>query len=179
MPTLIAPVPSRTQGAAQARGVLFVHSCPRALSPHVQWAVTRVMDDDIELSWQPQPVLPGAVRAEYAWRGEPGTAARLATSLRGFTGLRFEVTEEPGAGREGERFSVTPALGVYRACIGPHGDVLIPEDRVRSAMTQSAQSGESLRDLLEDLLGARWDEELEPFRYAGDGDRVRFLHRVG
>ncbi len=28
-------------------------------------------------------------------------------------------------------------------------------------------------------LGQAWDDELEPFRYAGDGAPVRWLHRVG
>jgi len=27
-------------------------------------------------------------------------------------------------------------------------------------------------------LGRAWDNELEPFRYAGDGDSVRWLHKV-
>ncbi|MHB1008995.1 MAG: DUF3145 family protein, partial [Propionibacteriaceae bacterium] len=29
-----------------------------------------------------------------------------------------------------------------------------------------------------ELLGAPWDDELEPFRYAGDGAPVRWLHQV-
>ena len=28
-------------------------------------------------------------------------------------------------------------------------------------------------------LGRAWDDELEPFRYAGEGAPVRWLHRVG
>jgi hypothetical protein len=28
------------------------------------------------------------------------------------------------------------------------------------------------------LLGSAWDDELEPFRYAGDGAPVRWLHEV-
>ncbi|MEI6109594.1 MAG: DUF3145 family protein, partial [Actinomycetes bacterium] len=29
------------------------------------------------------------------------------------------------------------------------------------------------------VLGGAWDRELEPFRYAGDGVPVRWLHQVG
>ncbi|WP_345146903.1 DUF3145 family protein, partial [Nonomuraea rubra] len=29
---------------------------------------------------------------------------------------------------------------------------------------------------LDKMLGKPWDEELEPFRYAGDGAPVRWLH---
>ena len=179
MPSLIAPVPQRTNGAAQTRGVLFVHACSRALSPHVEWAAAQVLERSISLTWNPQPILPGSVRGELTWVGEAGSGARLATSLRNFTGLRYEVTEEPSVGHEGERYSVTPSLGVFRATIGPHGDVQVSEDRIRAAMSQSARKGTSLRDELDTLLGTRWDEELEPFRYAGEGAPVRYLHRVG
>jgi hypothetical protein len=32
---------------------------------------------------------------------------------------------------------------------------------------------------MEALLGKAWDEELESFRYAGEGAPVRWLHQVG
>ena len=35
-----------------------------------------------------------------------------------------------------------------------------------------------LADGLDELLGRPWDDELEPFRYAGDGAPVRWLHKV-
>ena len=179
MPTLIAPVPSGTPGAATTRGVLFVHACPRALSPHVEWAIAAVMEREITLSWGAQPVLPGSVRAELTWHGPAGSGARLVTALRGFTGLRYEVTEDPSSGHEGERYSYTPTLGVFRTTIGVHGDVQLSEDRLRAAMADSMQHGTSLRDALDALLGGAWDAELEPFRYAGQGASVRYLHRVG
>lgn len=179
MPTLIAPVPNGTPGAPQTRGVVFVHACPRALSPHVEWAIATVMEREISLSWSAQPVLPGAVRAELTWHGPAGSGARLVSALRGFNGLRYEVTEDPSLGHEGERYSYTPNLGVFRSTIGVHGDVQVSEDRLRAAMADSMQNGTSLRQALDDLLGAEWDAELEPFRYAGQGAQVRYLHRVG
>jgi hypothetical protein len=42
----------------------------------------------------------------------------------------------------------------------------------------SALGGQALSDALDDLLGRSWDDELEPFRYAGDGAQVRWLHEV-
>jgi len=47
------------------------------------------------------------------------------STLRGWNKLRFEATEEPTASSEGERYSVTPTLGVYRAQISPHGDLVV------------------------------------------------------
>ncbi len=179
MSTLIAPVPGAGSGAARTRGVVFVHACSRALSPHVEWALAQVLQHEVSMQWGAQPVLPGSVRAEYAWQGDIGTAARIVTALRTFNGVRYEVTQEPAAGHEGERYSITPGLGVFRATIGVHGDIQISEDRIRSAMIQSSRTGTSLRDALDALMGTSWDAELEPFRYAGEGASVRYLHRVG
>ena len=38
---------------------------------------------------------------------------------------------------------------------------------------------DELQREIDRLLGADWDDELEPFRYAGDGAPVRWLHKVG
>ena len=162
----------------QTRGVLFVHSCPRALCPHLEWAVADVLGMRVSLDWMPQPVLPGQVRAEISWLDAPGTAARITSALRQFGSIRYEVAEEPGKGAEGERFAVTPSLGVFRATMGPHGDVMIHEDRIRAVL---AAAGDDIRDLrrgLDHVLGTSWDDELEPFRRAGDGVPVRWLHQV-
>ncbi len=42
-----------------------------------------------------------------------------------------------------------------------------------------AADSDDLSKRLRHLLGAEWDEELEPFRYAGEGASVRWLHQVG
>ena len=107
-----------------------------------------------------------------------GTAARLASALKGWQKLRFEVTEEPTRASEGERYSYTPVLGVFHAVTGLHGDILVPEDRIRHAMAAAAMGGPDLGTGLGQLLGQPWDDELEPFRHAGDGTPVRWLHEV-
>ena len=115
------------------RGVLYVHSAPRALCPHVEWAVAGVLGARVNLDWIRQPASPGTWRAEFSWQGDPGTASKLASALRGWHLLRFEVTAEPCATAEGERYSSTPELGIFHAVTGMHGDILIPEDRLRAA----------------------------------------------
>lgn len=160
------------------RGVLFVHSTKRALCPHLEWAVGDVLGTRVSLDWLQQPVLPSEVRAEISWQGKPGTAARITSALRQFKTVRYEVAEEPGKGAEGERFAVTPSLGVFRATMGPHGDIMVHEDRLRAILAATQESPGELQEGLDLVLGTAWDAELEPFRRAGDGVPVRWLHQV-
>lgn len=160
------------------RGVLYVHSSPSALCPHVEWAVGGEFGTPVRLDWIPQPAERAAYRTEYSWLGPVGTAARLASALRGWQRLRFEVTEEARSGSEAERYSYTPSLGVFHAITGLHGDLMIPEDRIRAAMLTASTGGRALADSLDELLGRAWDAELEPFRHAGEGAPVRWLHEV-
>ena len=90
------------------RGVVYIHAAPPALCPHVEWAVGGVLGMRVTLEWTPQPTAPGTFRAELSWQADPGTASKLASALRDWMHLRFEVTEEPSAGAEGERYSSTP-----------------------------------------------------------------------
>lgn len=163
---------------AITRGVLFVHSAPRALCPHVEWAAGGVLGARLSLDWTEQPAAPGMFRAEHSWQGVQGTGARLTSALRGWAHLRYEVTEEASHGADGARWSHTPDLGIFHTVTDVHGNALVPEDRVRAAL-EHADDAERLRRELELALGQAWDDELEPFRYAGAGAPVRWLHRVG
>jgi hypothetical protein len=158
--------------------VVYVHSAPSALCPHVEWAVAGALGTPVSFSWTPQPAATGAYRAELSWQGRVGTAAVLCSSLRGWAQLRFEVTEEPTASSEGARYSYTPDLGIFHAVTGLHGDLMIPEDRLRAAATMAALGEVSLEHQLDRLLGRPWDDELETFRHAGEGAPVRWLHQV-
>jgi hypothetical protein len=160
------------------RGVVYVHSATSALCPHVEWALAGVLGMRISLDWTAQPAEPGTWRAELSWTGEPGTSSSLASALRGWLHLRYEVTEEPTAGFEGARYSYTPELGVFHAITGVHGDLMVPEDRLRAAMVRATAKSTPLEDELDKLLGKPWDDELETFRWAGEGAPVRWLHQV-
>lgn len=162
-----------------AYGVLMLHSVPRAVIPHVVWAVRDVLAVQApELDFSPQPVAPGSQRAIAAWRGAPGTGARLVSALRVMPDTWFEVTEDPGAERDGERYAYTPTLGLFRATTGVHGDIYLHEDRVRAVIAASRDHGVDLADGLAHLLGEAWDIELEPYRVATSDTPVRVLHHV-
>jgi hypothetical protein len=160
------------------RGVIYVHSAPSALCPHIEWALGGVLGNAVSLEWTPQPAQAGTYRSEYSWLGDAGTAAAIVSALRGWNHLRFEITQEPTSSTEGTRFSCTPDLGIFHAITGPHGDILIPEDRLKAAVVKAALGDTTLLLEIDHLLGKPWDDELETFRHAGEGAPVRWLHQV-
>lgn len=157
-----------------ARGIVHVHACPPALCPHVSWALGRVLGSRCDLSWAAQSVSAGSLRTECPWTGPPGTGGRLASTLRGWSSLRFEVTEEPSRGCDGQRYSWTPALGLFRTPTSANGDVMVGEDRLRSLL----DSGMDLAAGMQLLLGTAWDEDLEPYRRVVEGQDRAWLTRV-
>lgn len=170
--------PGMSAASPTTCGVLFVHAAPSALCPHVEWAVSGILDRPVDLPWTLQPARTGTYRAEYLWTGPVGTGAALASALRGWAQLLFEVTEDPTPSSEGARFSFTPELGIFSAVTGLHGDVMIPEDRLKAAVVKAALGERSLLAEIDKLLGKDWDDALEAFRYAGVGAPVRWLHNV-
>jgi hypothetical protein len=161
------------------RGVVYVHSAPMSLCPHIGWALESVLGHRVTLDWTPQPAGPRLLRAEVSWSAEAGTGARLASTLRGWDHLRYEVTEEPSPGVDGSRWSYTPTLGIHHSWVSEAGDALVHEGQVRAAVSRAAGDAATLEAELDAALGGDWDRELEPFRYAGDGAPVRWLHKVG
>ena len=164
-----------------AHGVLYVHSAPPALCPHIEWAIAGIVGAPVSMPWVGQPAAPGALRAELTRQARPGTAGAIASALAGWNRLRFEVTEDSSTGCDGLRHCYTPGLGLFSAVTGANGDIMVSEDRLRSVMmlaSQGAASG-SLEDELGRLLGTAWDNELEPFRRAADGAPVRWLNATG
>ncbi len=171
-------IDARTEAGAHAHGVLFVHAVPSAMASHVEWTLGTLFRQALSVDWAPQPIAPGHVRAEIIWSGQPGTAAKVASALLGFPRARFEVTEDPRGEREGERYAATPSLGLFRAGIGPHGDVMIHENRLRALLQQPMDSVDSMAEEIDRLLGTPWDHELEPFRASHEYSTVRVLHDV-
>ena len=169
---------THTRRESGTRGILYVHSTPSALCPHIEWAVGGVLGIAVSMDWIPQPAQPGMYRAELSWFGPAGASASIASALRGWNHLRFEVTEEPTASSEGARYSYTPKLGVFHAVTGLHGDIMIPEDRLKAAVVKAALGETTVLNEIDKLLGKPWDDELETFRHAGEGAPVRWLHQV-
>lgn len=162
-----------------ARGVVYVHSTPAALCPHITWAIESVLQTNVHLDWRSQPIGRGLMRTDYAWTGDEGAGARLASALRGWHNLRYEITQDPTELTDGSRWSYTPSLGIHHTWTSVSGDAVVNEDRLRSAVRRAAGDAEALQETIGELLGQAWDAELEAFRYAGAPGSVRWLHNVG
>ena len=160
-------------------GVLQVHSAPPALCPHIEWAVAGIVGKAVSMPWVSQPAAPGSVRAELTWKGAAGTAGAITSALAGWKRLRFEITEEASPGCDAMRYCCTPTLGLFSATTSANGDILVPENKLRAAMSMGANGTSSLDKELDRLLGTAWDNELETFRRAGDGAPVRWLNATG
>lgn len=161
------------QFADVTTGVVYIHSSPAALCPHVDWALSATLDSPAKLRWTSQPAYDGLLRATTDWTGPVGTCARLVDSLRAWPMLRFEVTEDPSRGVDGERYSHVPGLGLWRGSTSANGDVVVGEMKLRSIMN----SGGDIAAEIGRAIGAPWDEELEPFRSSGEGAEVTWLRR--
>jgi hypothetical protein len=165
------------RGVPGTRGFIYVHCCPGAIAPHVEWALAGVLGRPARLQWTGQPIAPTHLRAEAAWIGPIGTAARLAASLRAWPMLVFEVTEDGTSVSDGERLAYVPGRGFHRSATAANGDVVVGEERLRG-LAARATSADEFRHGIAELLGSAWDAELEPYRKGGDGAPVTLLHQV-
>lgn len=162
------------QFADATTGVVYIHASPAAVCPHVEWALSSTLEAKPDLKWTPQPAMPGQLRAVTNWVGPVGTGARLANALRSWSVLRFEVTEDPSQGVDGQRFSHTPQLGLWSGTTSANGDIIVGEMRLRAMMASGA---DALAAELDSALGTAWDEALESYRDGGDTGEVSWLSR--
>ncbi|MBU6313730.1 MAG: DUF3145 family protein [Actinomycetales bacterium] len=156
------------------RGLLTIHSAPSALRRHIDWAIQNIVGADAQVNWQPQSLMVGTFKTKCHWRGRGGSGAEIASTLRSWHYLNFEVLEENENG--GELFRFTPELGLHRAVTDVSGAVLLNE-YVLNTVIQSAFDDDSIRQALERAMGTPWDLELEKFRSAGMAEPAR-LHAI-
>lgn len=171
-------------------GKLVVHSCPRAITSHIEWGLNRQFGNIKSPTWNPQPAEAGSVRAEFDWAGDFVSASQLATSLAQIGKVRAEISTNPHDDSLGERFLLTPSLGIHRSVIDTSGDCVIGEQRIRQMIfecatelraangprTQVRSDWEpALQDRLDQVCGHAWDLELDVFRLAAYGADVRWL----
>ena len=136
------------------RGLLTIHSCPMALIRHVEWSIESVLGR-VQIDWRTQPLVAGTQRTQIEWRSAKDISAELASALKSWHYLRFEIAYGV------QLFRHTPDLGMHRAQIDELGSIQITENQVRFAMTKNE---DEMRDSLDVALGTEWEVELERFR---------------
>jgi len=136
------------------RGFLTIHSCPMALIRHVEWSIESLLGP-VQIEWRPQPLVAGTQRALIEWRSNKDASAELASLLKSWHYLRFEINYG------NQLFRHTPDLGMHRSQIDEMGSILITENQIKFALTKS---DEEVRELLDVALGTEWEVELERFR---------------
>ena len=72
---------TRTATRAQTRGVLYVHSAPSALCPHIEWAVGGVLGNAVNLEWTPQSAQAGTYRWRATYNGDANTTGSASSAL--------------------------------------------------------------------------------------------------
>jgi hypothetical protein len=145
----------------QVRGFLSIHSTPSALRHHIDWAIQAVLGNWVKPTWSPQPLIPGSYRTQIEFRDRQGAAAEIASSLRSWHYLNFEVIENTDNG--GELFRCTPELGIHRSLVDQTGAVILTENQLGTVLKNSLDE-ESIREAIASLLGSSWEQELDRFR---------------
>ena len=157
------PEPLEPRGIGVTHGHIAIYSAPKAVLAHVQWSINEVLGKPHELTWQIQPLMVGTWRTQFSWNGLLGSGAKLASALRGWHYLKFEIYEAAMKGSDGSLYMFTTELGLFRSNVGPHGDIMINEHQLNMALSSSLKESEIVGSI-EKILGKPWNESLEPFR---------------
>ena len=136
------------------RGFLTIHSCPMALVRHVEWAIENTLGP-VKISWRNQPLVAGTERTQIEWRSQRDLTSDLASTLKSWHYLRFEITSDD------QLFRFTPDLGLHRATIDELGNLLLTEHQIKIALSKTE---DQMRQALDVALGTEWEVELERFR---------------
>lgn len=141
-------------------GHLTIHSAPSALRQHIEWGINSLLGSPQNFMWRDQPLAAGTSRTSLEFRAPRASAAKIATALKNWYYLRFEVHELDQGG--GELFRCTPELGIHRATLDAAGNIQVSENQISKALSHFDDL--ELRENLELALGKPWDLALEPYR---------------
>ena len=161
-------------GRISVTGLLTIHSAPSALRRHIDWAMHNILGAETQLQWLPQTLMVGTYKTQCQWRGQQGAATQIASTLRSWHYLNFEVQESNDFG--GELFRFTPELGIHRVLTDLSGAAVLNEHQINHVL-QNSFDEDSIREALAQAMGAPWDLQLEKFRGAGMAEVAR-LHAI-
>jgi len=158
---------------------LRIYACPKILCSPTEWSLSQIFNEKIELNWTTQNLLPNHFSADLNWISKLDIAPKIVSSLATWSKLRFEVIQTPSNDVVGQRFSVTPELGIFRADTNSLGETLLTESRISSAILRTLQENTSIEQELDFMLGKPWDNDLEPFRNNQLDSCVKWITKTG
>jgi hypothetical protein len=153
---------SNTQNYA---GRIHIYSAPAALTQHIEWAINQHLNQVVKITWLSQPLLPGCLATDLEYKSKLPVAAKIATALKGWHYIRFEIRQINLSTTDAVLYRVTPDLGLHQASLASNGDVVINENQL-SQIINNSYSHKMLKSNLESALGVNWEIELEPYRLA-------------
>ncbi|MFM8844107.1 MAG: DUF3145 family protein [Actinomycetota bacterium] len=151
------------RGIGNSHGRISIYSAPKVVLSHIQWSVSDALGRPHALRWDPQPLAPASWRTHLSWSGALGTGAKLASALRGWHYVAFEIYEAAANGSDGSIYLFTSELGLFRGNIGPHGDIMVNEHQLQNLLSGTIKDRDICEEI-EKLVGKPWNDVLEPFR---------------
>jgi hypothetical protein len=167
--------PYLAQVNLRVTGYLQIYAAPMSVVSHLQWAIESIITPAAPWQWHSQPLIPKSQRTELPFRTTIENLPRLVSAMFEFPNLFAEVLREPTTGSLGERWLITPNLGLKRLDINELGDAIVDENQLRTALA----SAQDLATQLNWLIGDAWERELEPLRISTAGTNTRALAAGG
>ena len=146
-------------------GRILIYSAPAALTQHIEWAINQHLNQVVKLSWVNQSLSPGCLATELEYQSRLPVAAKIATALKSWHYIRFEIRQINLQTLDATLYRITPDLGLHQASLASNGDVVINENQLNQIINNS-YSHKMLQSNLESALGNQWEIELEPYRLA-------------
>ena len=146
-------------------GRIHIYSAPAALTQHIEWAINQHLNQLVKLSWVNQSLSPGCLATELEYQSRLPVAAKIATALKSWHYIRFEIRQINLQTLDATLYRITPDLGLHQASLASNGDIVINENQLNQIINNS-YSHKMLQSNLESALGNQWEIELEPYRLA-------------
>lgn len=158
-----APRMLTSEGVGASHGTITIYSAPKPVLRHIEWTIGNLLGIPISLNWKVHRLSPSTMWSELHWNGKYGIASQIASELKGWHYLKFEIYESAKNGSDGSLYMYTPELGMFFSHVGPHGDVMINENQIQTIIRENVSEVDVI-EKLERAIGKPWDDALEPFR---------------
>lgn len=145
-------------------GQVLIYKAPGSLLRHIEWTISGVTQEAVNLTWLANPETPGTFRSRCDYSGQPDAGATLASAFMNLKQITFEIIQDASEAGLGSRWSFIPNHGIFRGSTDEAGNLLVSENQLRLAMELSGSNALKLQAEIRKLLGQAYDDELEGYR---------------